>query len=114
MKKDELEKLASQLDAHEDFRVARLARRDQITEDEARVRIVESDTSRRQFVEKLLHADVDDPCHYDLVLNAEKIHAEQLLGLALEALAAREALTARSAAAAGTGAGAPRADLAEA
>jgi len=105
--------LRLRLVAGEDYRVERLARRDQLSEAEARAHIRESDSSRRQFVEKLLHADVDDPRHYDIVLNAERIRADRLTDLALEALATREALAAGSAAAE-AGADAPEAEAAQA
>ena len=98
--------LRLRLVAGNEYRVQNLARRDHLDEAEARARILESDSSRHLFVEKLFHADVDDPRHYDLVLNAEQLRAESLRKLALEALEARaapEAFTARAAAAGGSG-----------
>ncbi len=105
--------LRLRLVAGDEYRVQNLARRDHLGEAEARARILESDASRRLFVEKLFHTDVDDPRHYDLVLNAERLRAERLPELAIEALQAREereekeAFTARAAAAGGSGSDAP-------
>ena len=102
--------LRLRLVAGNEYRVQNLMRRDHLGEAEARTRILESDTGRHLFIEKLFRADVDDPRHYDLVLNAEQLRAERLPELALEALeakAATEDFTARAAAAGGSGSDTP-------
>lgn len=46
---------------------------------EAIAAIDDSDRLRREFVRKLFGADIDDPSHYDLVINADYIDVEELV-----------------------------------
>lgn len=57
-----------------------------ITEDEAREYIRESDQHRSHFVKEVFDANIDDPLHYDLVINAEYIDVEELVTMAIEAI----------------------------
>ncbi len=52
---------------------------------EAEEMIEESDKRRRAFIRKLFGADIDDPSHYDLVINADCIDVEELVDAAVVA-----------------------------
>lgn len=75
-------------------RVRGLMERDAITADEAGERIATSDAARADFVRKLFHADIDDPQHYDLVINTTGLSSDRLPELILLALEARGAFAA--------------------
>jgi cytidylate kinase len=60
-----------------------------MTRAEAAKLIEKSDASRREFIRKLFDADIDDPRHYDLVVNAEYMDIEELLGVAIAAIRAK-------------------------
>jgi cytidylate kinase len=47
-----------------------------VTENEARARILEREERRRVFIKKWFQADIADPHHYDLVINTENIGIE--------------------------------------
>lgn len=51
--------------------------------------IEESDSSRRELIKKLFNADIDDPQHYDLVINAAYMDVEELLGVTMAAIKAK-------------------------
>ncbi len=51
--------------------------------------IEESDASRRELMKKLFNADIDDPQHYDLVINAAYMDVEELLGVTMAAIQAK-------------------------
>jgi len=57
-----------------------------ISEKEAREYIQESDQHRSRFVKSVFGADINDPLHYDLVINAEFIDVEELVTMAIEAI----------------------------
>ena len=65
--------LSVRLVASEEWRVRSLAVRHMLTEDEARVKVRDIEAQRAAFVRRLFRADVDDPRHYDLVLNLERL-----------------------------------------
>lgn len=46
---------------------------------EAAAVIEKSDKERRKFVKKLFDADIDDPHHYDIVVNSEFVDFEELI-----------------------------------
>ena len=49
--------------------------------DEARGRIITVDAGRKAFIRKYFHADIDDPAHYDLVINAARIPVEKAVDM---------------------------------
>ncbi len=81
--------LRVRLVASEDWRVRNLAVRQQISEDEARGTVRELEALRAAFVRRLFRADVDDPRHYDLVLNVARL-GPALPDIIATALAHRE------------------------
>ncbi|UCG62979.1 MAG: cytidylate kinase-like family protein [Candidatus Zixiibacteriota bacterium] len=60
-----------------------------VDEKEAVSIISESDASRREFIKKLFNADIDNPCHYDLVVNAEYMDVEELVNVVMTAIKAK-------------------------
>ncbi len=57
-----------------------------ISKDEAIVQIERSDKLRYEFIQKLFNENIDDPRHYDLVINAEYIDIEELIEVAEKAM----------------------------
>lgn len=53
-----------------DFRVERVSRLRGLNAVQAKRYIEETDRGRKEFVKRFFHHDVDDPHHYDLVLNS--------------------------------------------
>lgn len=64
-----------------DIRVANIARRDGISDDEARKLVEGQDKGRVSFHEKFFEIDVDDPVHYHLTLNVGRLTQEQIVSL---------------------------------
>jgi cytidylate kinase len=62
---------------------------------EAEQSVAESDAARADFVRKLFRADIDDPVHYDLVINTDGIDGDRLPELVLLALEVRGAFEKR-------------------
>ena len=81
--------LRLRLVADVEHRARRLMEAQGLSEQEARERIAESAQGRREFVEKLFHADIDDPRNYDLVINTTGLSDAVVLDLALRALRKR-------------------------
>ncbi len=67
-------------------RIARVMRRDNITEAAARRYVQRKDAGRREFVERFFHHDIEDPHLYDMVINVERLGiggaVEQILAAA--------------------------------
>ncbi len=51
------------------MRIQNVARDFGIAFDEAKRRVLRTESDRRAFVRKYFHADITDPVNYDLVLN---------------------------------------------
>ena len=60
-------------------RIENLVKYKEITEDEAVEVIEKSDTDRKRFVKQVFSADIDDPHHYDLVVNTSYMDIEDLV-----------------------------------
>ncbi|GAB4423870.1 MAG: cytidylate kinase-like family protein [Chloroflexi bacterium OHK40] len=72
-------------------RVARVQRREELSEDEARTRIVERDEASLDYLKRYYDCDPDEPLLYHLVINLGKlttVDACDLIIKALDALAA--------------------------
>src|SRR6185437_6397034 len=70
-------------------RVARIAVRDDLTEGEARAKILRIDGERLAFNKQHYGADLGDPANYDLVLNAGTLGIEGAAELAVRAFRTR-------------------------
>ena len=55
--------------AHLNLRIQNVSRDFGVTAEEARRRVLRTESDRRAFVRKYFHADIGDPANYDLVIN---------------------------------------------
>ena len=55
------------------FRMDQVAKQFELSPDEARRRVIRTESNRRAFVRKYFYADIADPVHYDLVINSESM-----------------------------------------
>ena len=69
-----------------EWRIENMARELEVDEDEARSRIHELDSARRAFIRNYFSADIDDPHHFDLVINNEFMNVEDSVAVVLAAL----------------------------
>ncbi len=67
--------------APKELRLPRLAEREQLSEEDARRRLQESDRARVAFHRKFFKVEVDDPTLYHLVLNTARFSFEDAAGL---------------------------------
>jgi cytidylate kinase len=68
------------------LRVKRIMESSKIEESEARKMIQRFDISRRVFTERYFHAALEDPIHYDLVINTEQLSFENATSIITSAL----------------------------
>ncbi len=66
-------------------RISNLVTYKGLSPDQAATEIDRSDAMRREFAKKVFDADIDDPRHYDLVINANYIDVEELVDVAVAA-----------------------------
>lgn len=66
----------------EAIRVENLVRYKQMTAPEAHRHVEHTDRERREFVNKVFHANIDNPMHYDLVINTGLMEMERLVDVA--------------------------------
>ena len=62
-----------------DRRIENYVKHASVSPEEAARLIEKSDKERRKFVKKLFDADIDDPDHYDIVINSEYVDFEELI-----------------------------------
>lgn len=90
--------LAVRVVAPDRCRVERLARRERLSTEDARRRMIELDRGRADFVRRFFHHDVSDATLYDLVINTARISpdeaAEQIAALARRRFTSASALPA--------------------
>jgi cytidylate kinase len=70
------------------LRIENLMRYRNLTEHEAKEYVEKTDSDRRLFISRQFKADIDDACHYDLVINTALLDVEDLvetIGLAIKA-----------------------------
>jgi cytidylate kinase len=79
--------LAVRFTAPLEWRIEHMAERLEITEDEARSRIHEIDSARRAFIRSYFNTRIDDPQHFDLVINNEFMDVEDSVAIIRTALA---------------------------
>lgn len=59
-----------------EHRVTSVAREFGVAQDEARRRVIATESNRRAFVRKYFNEDISDPANYDLVINTFKVSIE--------------------------------------
>ena len=57
-------------------RVENVARDFGVPAEEARRRVLRTESDRRAFIRKYFHADISDPANYDLVLNTGALNVD--------------------------------------
>lgn len=62
-------------------RIANLIEREKLTTDQARHEVESTDRQRVEFVRQLVGKSIDDPAHYDLVLNMDWVSLETAVNL---------------------------------
>ena len=72
-----------------EMRVARIAKRDELTEDDARAKVIRIDSERVAFNKRHYNADIADPSHYDLVVNAGTLGVDGAVDQTLHAFRKR-------------------------
>jgi cytidylate kinase len=70
------ERLSIRVVAPMDLRVQNISRLLNISEDEARKRVIMMEAKRKAFIRKSFNADIADPINYDLTFNTEFIRYE--------------------------------------
>ncbi|MFH0768028.1 MAG: cytidylate kinase-like family protein [Chloroflexota bacterium] len=68
------------------LRVRRVMEDMKIDEESAKKEIERFDGSRRQFIKKYFEAELEDPVHYDLVINTEHLNFEATASIVVNAL----------------------------
>ena len=71
-------------------RVQRVMAEGKLDEDAAREEIAQFDTSRREFVKRYFQAELEDPLHYDLVVNTERFSFDDAASTVVEAFRLRK------------------------
>jgi cytidylate kinase len=72
--------------APQKFRIAHVARDFNISEDDARRRIIRTESDRKAFVRKYFNADIADPMNYDLTINTETLSVDNAVDVISAAL----------------------------
>lgn len=70
-------------------RIENLVKYKQLSTDQARTTVDESDADRRKFVSQLFDCEIDDPQHYDLALNSSLMDVEEMVDTAMVAIKAK-------------------------
>ena len=80
------QRLRVRITAPRQVRVENVAREFNLTQAEAKRRVIKTESNRRAFIRKYFNADIADPTNYDLVINTETLrveHAVDIIGAAL-------------------------------
>ncbi len=70
-------------------RISNLVRFKRVSEKAAREEIRKTDAERRDLIQKLFRADIDDPHQYDLVINTSFIEVEEMVDPVITAIEAK-------------------------
>lgn len=65
--------LSVRIIASEAYRTQRIAERENLTQKQARLKMLNVDNGRRAFVRRFFHHDIDNAHLYDIVLNVERL-----------------------------------------
>lgn len=68
------------------FRIQNVASKFNVSEDEAKRRVIQTESDRKAFIRKYFNSDIADPDNYDLVINTEFLsldNATQVIAAAL-------------------------------
>ena len=73
-----------------EMRVKRVMESLNLDEDSAKKEIAHYDSSRREFIKRYFQAELEDPVHYDLVLNTEHLRFEAAASIVVDAAPLKE------------------------
>ncbi len=68
------------------MRIQNLIRDFGVSADEAKRRIIRTESDRRAFIRKYFHADIADPVNYDLVINMERMDVDAAVDIVKKAV----------------------------
>jgi cytidylate kinase len=72
--------------APQDVRIANVARTFDVTAEDAKRRIIRTESDRRAFIRKYFNADIADPINYDLVINTGALEIDKAVEAVIAAL----------------------------
>ena len=72
--------------APQELRVQNVARDLDIPVDEAKRRVIRTNSDRRAFIRKYFNADISDPINYDLVINTETLSVDAAIDTVCSAI----------------------------
>jgi cytidylate kinase len=72
--------------APQDVRISNVARSFEVTAEEAKRRIIRTESDRRAFIRKYFNAEIGDPIHYDLVINSGLLETDKAVDAVIAAL----------------------------
>jgi cytidylate kinase len=72
--------------APQNLRIEKLVRTFDITEEDAKRRIIRTESDRRAFIRKYFNADIADPLNYDLVINTGELEIDKAVKAVIAAL----------------------------
>ena len=67
------------------FRIENISKRFDVGEEEAKKRVLHRESRRAAFIKQSFKMDINDPIHYDLILNAESFGIEKGVGVICDA-----------------------------
>jgi cytidylate kinase len=79
--------------ASQRWRIQNVARDFNLSQNEAKRRVIKTESNRKAFIRKYFNADIADPTNYDLVINTETLsvgNAVDVIGTALGCLVERK------------------------
>ena len=79
-------RFAVRIVAKQAWRIQNVAREFDISPDEAKRRVMRTESDRRAFVRKYFNADIADPTHYDLVVNTATLNVDDAVKVISSAL----------------------------
>jgi len=72
--------------APQNVRIANVASTFDVTAEDAKRRIIRTESDRRAFIRKYFNADIADPTNYDLVINTEALEIDKAVEAVIAAL----------------------------
>jgi cytidylate kinase len=78
-----------------EVRVKRLMEDRKFDQETAKLEIARFDNSRREFIKKYFHAELEDPVYYDVVISTEHLSLEAAASIVVNALSFRDRILGR-------------------
>jgi cytidylate kinase len=72
--------------APQSIRIANVARVFDVTAEDAKRRVIRTESDRRAFIRKYFNADITDPINYDIVINTGALHIDKAVESVIAAL----------------------------